>query len=183
MGGEVRECVRCTATTKDGNRCKRRTCKYADMCFQHTELKRGLVVRKSKIRGAGQGLFAAKTFRSDQKITKYGGEVIDGKQFEPSKSTYGVQITNDKVLDGRSTQSGLGRYANDCRAPNKRNRECKGTNARISYNSRTRTASVKVKRGKTIRPGDEVYVAYGRSYWQDIDRARRRAKKQLRRRA
>ena len=89
------------------------------MCFQHTKQKKGLQVKKSKIKNAGLGLYATKDFQNGQKIADYGGVVVSFAQYEKNPSGYGIHLNKKEVLDGKSTQSGLARYANNCRKVNK----------------------------------------------------------------
>ena len=158
-----RDCQQCEALTKSRRRCKRRTCKYSKQCYQHTLINKGLSLGKSKIPNSGLGLYAEKKFKRGDRIASYGGVIVSSSDFKSSDSAYGLQVSNGEVLDSRSTQSGLGRYVNDCRASNKRRRQCKGKNSRLVWNSRSRTASVKAT--KTIQPGTEIYTSYGRGYW------------------
>ena len=76
---------------------------------------------------------------------------------------YGVQLNKREVLDGRSTQSSLGRWANDCRAANKRGKHCGGTNAKFSISSRYKTVTLKAT--EDIAAGSEIFVSYGKEYW------------------
>ena len=67
------------------------------------------------------------------------------------------------VLDGASTQSGIGRYANSCRAADIAKGYCTGNNAKLAVDQRRR--SVNVKSRQAIKAGKEIFVAYGPSYW------------------
>jgi hypothetical protein len=171
----VRECHRCDAKVFGGRRCNRVTCKYAKMCWQHTIQNKGLRLGKSKIPGSGTGLFATKTFKSGETVANYGGTVMDRKAYERTDSEYGIAMNKSLVLDGKSTQSGMGRYANDCRRSNRDAKHCRDTNARLSIaNSRSslkRTggvAKLKVKPRTTIKAGDEIYASYGgKAFWND----------------
>ena len=51
------KCDLCKAKTKDGKPCKNRTCKNFPYCWVHLKSKDKLQVKKSTIKGAGQGLF------------------------------------------------------------------------------------------------------------------------------
>ena len=57
----------------------------------------------------------------------------------------------------------VARYANDCRTINKQAGHCKGNNSRFSHNKKT--GKVWIVATKTIHPGDEIFVSYGRRYW------------------
>ena len=154
------ECTRCKATTKGGSQCSRTTCKYSDMCYQHTKSDKNLEVKKSHIVDAGQGLYATKLFKKGEKITDYRGVVKTSEEYNKKKSGYGIHLNKGSILDASSTQSGLGRYANNCRPSNK---ECKGNNATLVVNNKNKTASLKAT--KSIRMGEEIYVPYGSGYW------------------
>ena len=158
-----RECVQCAAETVAGARCKRTTCKYAKYCFQHTKSKRGVAVRTSAIPNGGQGLFAAKDIPAKAKIVDYGGTVMTAARYNRNRSGYGIALGQGMVLDGKSTQSGLGRYANSCTPADKRAGNCHGNNARLSVNAANSSASVKST--KRIKKGQEIFVAYGKQYW------------------
>jgi len=162
----LRECVQCEAKTKSGRRCKRRTCTTPAMCYQHTDIKDGLRVKKSTIPKAGKGLFATKRFRRGAKIANYTGVIKNRQAYEKDPTHgFGLALNRREVIDARSTQAGIARYANDCRRSNKRARNCKGNNARLSTNTRAKTGSIKAL--KTIKPGSEIFVNYGRDYWRD----------------
>lgn len=158
-----RSCVQCSARKKNGERCSRRTCKYSDKCFQHTKIDTGLQIKSSNINGAGQGLFATKDFKRNEKITSYGGTQVSLDTYRNNPSGYGFLITRNLILDASSTQSGWGRYANNCRNQNKQAGECRGNNAKIVGNTQRRTANIKAT--KNIKAGEEIFVPYSRGYW------------------
>ena len=158
-----RDCSRCTALTKQGTQCSRTTCKYSHMCFQHSKSALGLQVKTSHIPNTGQGLYTTKTIKRGQKVASYGGNVVSQNAYNQNPSGYGIHLNNNQVLDGKSTQSGLGRYANTCKPANKRQGQCKGQNAKLSVNHRNQSASLKAT--KKIKAGEEVYVPYGNNFW------------------
>ena len=157
-----RECVRCSANTTSGARCKRTTCKYAKFCFQHTKSKLGVVVKASGIPNSGQGLYAVKDIPNKSKIVSYGGKIVSAAHYNRHPSGYGIDIGKGRILDGKSTQSGLGRYANACTVADKRHKRCKGNNARLSINN---AGTASVKSTKSIKKGQEIFVSYGKQYW------------------
>ena len=68
------KCLRCTATTKQGTRCKRTTCKYSPFCASH----KAYYAAQSTIPNSGRGIFAAKNLRrvrSRTVCTRAGGLV------------------------------------------------------------------------------------------------------------
>ena len=69
-GQSERECERCTATAKSGNRCRNRTCR-GTVCWQHLKRDSGLRVKQSQIAAAGMGLWTTRRFKPNEKIGKY----------------------------------------------------------------------------------------------------------------
>lgn len=174
-------CVRCEAKTSKGKgrRCKRNTCKYAKFCFQHN--KAPLRIGPSKIRGAGQGLFAKKDFKNKELVTPYNGKMIDRAESDRTDSGYAVEINRNLFVDGRDTQSGFGRWPNDCRSRSKRMKQCKGNNAKLAVDRVRR--KVNVRATKKIKKGDEVYVSYGQHYWNESAALKKKAAKNAKKRA
>ena len=70
------QCTRCIALKKNGAQCTRRTCKYSNMCWQHTKALKGLQIKPSGIRNAGLGLFTSKPFTNNQTIARFGGDIV-----------------------------------------------------------------------------------------------------------
>ncbi len=157
------DCVRCSAQTKSGKRCSRNTCRYYRYCYQHAKSILKLEIKKSNIPESGFGLFTLKPIKKGSVITPYLGKIVSPEIYDVSDSTYGIQLNKKEILDGQSTQSSLGRWSNSCRAGNVRKKQCKGQNAKLSGNSRTKTASVKAN--KNIKAGEEIFVSYGKSFW------------------
>jgi SET domain-containing protein len=155
-------CVKCSATTKTGKRCSRTTCKYFKFCYQHAKSILGLQIKKSTIPNTGQGLFTLKEIKKNEDITEYNGVKMTVEEANrKEESGYALLINKDTVIDGKSTQSCLGRYANMCRSLNKPH--CKGNNARFVINQKTK--KVVLRATKKIKIGEEIFVSYGRSYW------------------
>ncbi len=159
---------RCTATNKNGKRCRNSTLKRYPYCWIHCRSLLGVDIKKSHIPDSGEGLYAFKDFKKGQPIAPYSG---------PIKTTYEIQdeyknglcpycfaIDSMHIVDAKNpADSGMGRYANDCRAANTRASHCSGNNARIYGDRRRHTAQVKAI--KPIKKGDEIYASYGPGYW------------------
>ena len=71
----------------------------------------------------------------------------------------------------------VARYANDCRTINKQSGQCKGNNARLSVNAEARKGWIVAT--KTIHPGDEIFVSYGRRYWTVKSKASKKAEESV----
>lgn len=111
-------CEKCEGMTKTGERCKRITCKFLPMCYQHTKSVYGVEVKKSGIEDAGFGLFACKSFRKDEIICPYRGEILTKKEIDDrygvsseDYSPYAIQMSSDKFMDC-GCRRGIGAYSN-----------------------------------------------------------------------
>ena len=158
-----RDCTRCSAMTLKGKRCRRSTCKYSDQCHQHTIKHKKLQIKTSQIPNSGNGLYTTQDIKKGQVIVPYGGKVITIEEYRESGSTYGIHINKKYILDGASTQSGLGRWANSCTSRNKKSKDCRGNNAKIAINAKNMTANLKATRN--ISSGEEIFLSYGRGFW------------------
>lgn len=116
----------------------------------------------SHIPNSGKGLFTAVPIKKGTIVAKYSGNVVDKDEYEKNDTGYGVELSDGKILDASSTQHELGRYANDCRAMNRRAKHCKGNNA-ILYENRRKKVSVEAT--KNIPANSEIFVSYGATYW------------------
>ena len=157
------DCTRCMAKKANGERCARTTCKYAHMCWQHTRYKKGLYIAPSRLgRRAGMGLFAFKPFTENQFICKYGGKKVKQDVYERSDSVYGVTLENGYVRDASSTQSGLGRWINECRDGD----ECQ-INCKMYYPPHQVGEFVSFYATRAIEKDDELYTTYGELFHQE----------------
>ena len=90
-------CPQCESTTRAGNQCKRKTCRYTPFCASH----KAYYVGQSTIPGAGHGGFAARALRRGETIGNY--------------TVATVRQTEDEFLadnpDGRATHTAkVGEY-------------------------------------------------------------------------
>jgi len=159
------KCGQCTAESESGERCSRRVCTGRKMCWQHTRSKLHLKVDKSKIAGAGKGLFAFRSkkrglspqqlakpvFKKGDKIAKYSGQVISAATLEDRygdyTAPYALQV-GDKIIDA-ALDRGIGSIFNH-KPPSR-------SNAKF-----TNTGKIIAK--KPIKDGSEIYVDYGDEY-------------------
>jgi hypothetical protein len=161
----VRECVRCAAETKNGDRCKRNTCIYSEFCHLHTKILFDLTLKKSKIPGAGKGLYTTVNIPKNKNISQYTGEIKSIEDFNADPSGYAVQIPKNKVVDAVSTQSAIARYANDCRTSNRKAKQCTGTNSKFVVTTRQGITKIWLRATKNIPANSEIYISYGKQYW------------------
>lgn len=191
-----RGCNRCTATTKDGKRCTRETCKYGPMCAQHTQIKKGLLVEESQIKGAGNGLYTLKPINKGEIIERYTGKKHMDDTFHakytgdtPYATSYISKKGKEKVVDAYKTNSTVARYANDACAGKEPYYKCKKNNARLlARNGKPAlVATEKITRQKLKiknykgqlkdRTAAEIYAQYGHTYWKDFKQKGRKNKK------
>jgi hypothetical protein len=184
----VRE--RCHAIGKNGQRCSKKTLRGI-YCFIHHRSLEHIKIAPSTIPNAGLGLFAVAPtkippadgieFHRGDKIVPYNGDVIVVNRNDEADAgdNYALQIKQHPLtlISARRTNTGSGRYANAKRGGAAFN------NAQLRFNNRAMSnVPLKDKEGyleatKDIKPGDEITVVYGRSFWssvasQDRERAR-----------
>ena len=138
-----------------------------------------LVVKPSGISGAGQGLFTLEKIKKNQKIVEYTGVVKTIEEFEAKPSWYGFTIPGDRIIDAHSTDSGIGRYANDCRKHNKEAGECSGINSRFVVNTSGGKTTVWITATKNIASNEEIFIPYGAGYWRDSSRVKEKKKTKI----
>jgi hypothetical protein len=161
----IKECVRCSGVTRKGTRCKNMTCIYPEFCAVHTRALQDLVLKPSKIKDGGKGLFTTRDIAKNERISQYTGKIVTQKDYDKEPSYYGVAIPKGMILDAASTQSGIARYANDCRSKNKKAGECTGNNTKFSMHTRAGKTYVWLTATKKIPKGSEINIGYGRGYW------------------
>ena len=124
-----------------------------------------LEIKKSKIPKAGKGLFAKAVFKRGEPILEYTGEQITWAQCKKRNEAldgvgaYYFYVSESKCIDALYCLDSMARYANDAagfvRIPGVRN------------NSRFEIIKGKpyIVASRTINPGDEIFVSYGKAYW------------------
>ena len=132
----IRGCTRCGASTRRGTRCKLRTCLYSEFCHAHTKQLFDLALRASHIQNSGKGLFTLKAIPNNANIANYTGDGKSLEEYNANPSDYAVAISRGRLIDAASTQSAIGRYANDCRNVNRQAGQCNGPNSRFVINNR-----------------------------------------------
>ena len=132
-------------------------------------LEKQLLIKRSKIPGAGKGLFTKKFIPKGTRIIEYKGkittwkEVLSGDEF----NGYVYYVTRNHVIDAMARKNSLGRYANDARGLSK----IKG----IVNNTRYVEDGKKVfmEAVKNIPEKTEILVSYGKKYWEVINENRK----------
>lgn len=132
-------------------------------------LEKQLVIKRSKIPGAGKGLFTKQFIPKGTRIIEYKGRittwknVLEGENF----NGYVYYITRNHVIDAMSRLKSLGRYANDARGLSK----IKGLSNNTKYVEEGK--KVFMEAVKDIPARTEILVAYGKEYWEVINENRK----------
>jgi uncharacterized protein len=137
----------------------------ASKLFTNKDQDESLYIDKSTLPGAGKGLFTKKTIKKDEIICYFSGELIDEEEAEIRdvgiRGHYFVQLASGKILDTYHASS-FGKWVNDAKDKRKNNGKIYTTlSGKRAYISAT----------KTIQPGSEIFVDYGKQYWADIKQA------------
>lgn len=126
-------------------------------------LEKHLVIKRSKIPGAGKGLFTKQFIEKGTRIVQYKGtrtvwKVIQQQEF----NGYVYYIKRNLVIDARNYTKTFGRYANDANGISKLKK--------LSNNSRYVEDGQKVfiEAVKDINAGEEILVSYGKEYWDTV---------------
>jgi uncharacterized protein len=127
-------------------------------------LSRQLFVRRSNIPQGGKGLFTKKNIRKGERIVEYKGKMVTWKEVNHrnGRNGYIYYINRNNVLDAYTYKKSLGRYANDARGIGR----VKGITNNSIYNSEG--LKVYIEAIKDIPAGSEIFVGYGKEYWDAI---------------
>ncbi len=127
-------------------------------------LDKSLVVKKSKIPGAGDGLYTTVFIPKGTRITEYTGKICTWKEVnhDEGRNGYIYYVKRYHVIDARFHEKTLARYANDAQGLIK----IKGINNNCEYNIDGLRVFIDAK--KDISAGSEILVDYGREYWSVI---------------
>ncbi|MCE3282081.1 MAG: nuclear protein [Chitinophagaceae bacterium] len=124
-------------------------------------LEKHLYVKKSRLPGAGKGLFTKVFIPKGTLIVEYKGNITTWEKASSEKrfNGYIYYINKNHVIDARPVKTALARYANDARGLKK----IEG----VSNNSKyvEDNGRVYIESFRNIEPGGEIYVGYGKEYW------------------
>jgi SET domain-containing protein len=135
-------------------------------------LEKYLLIKQSKIPGAGKGLFTTIDIKRGTFIVEYKGSIKTWKEIQQDKSfnAYVYYINSNCVIDSKPFKQYLGRYANDANGIAK----LKGVRNNSTYEASNN--KVFIKSIKDITAGEEILVSYGKEYW-DVIRYNNRLEK------
>jgi hypothetical protein len=120
-----------------------------------------LIVKRSKLPGAGMGLFAKTDFKKGERITEYKGRLCWWREVkhQDGANTYLMRVSRTRAIDAQPMINTFGRYANDARGA----RRVAGIRNNSEYVSDGNRCFIEAKRA--IGKGEEILVGYGREFW------------------
>ena len=129
-----------------------------------TFLEKQLVVRRSKLPAAGKGLFTRKSITKGSRIVEYKGKITTWKDVKHDEGSNGYifYVKRYHVIDARFHSNALARYANDANGLQK----VKGLRNNSEYE--VEGLRVFIDAVSDIPAGGEIFVAYGKEYWEVI---------------
>ena len=131
-----------------------------------------LIIKKSRLPGAGKGLYTTKSIRKESKIIEYRGEIIGYNEYRKltrnEQDQYLFFVRMQLCIDAMHTPQYKARYANDA-AGITRLKGVKNNSDYIIFGDKCFIVA-----SRDIKAGEEIFVNYTKSYW---DYMRKRMKK------
>lgn len=125
-----------------------------------------LLVKRSRIPGAGKGLFTTKAIKKDTQIIEYRGETIGWKDYnervKQNKDGYLFYFNRNHCVDAYNTPQYKARYANDAMGITR----VKGLRNNSHYEIDGDKCFIVAARD--IKAGEEIFCDYTRDYWKVI---------------
>ena len=127
-------------------------------------VKPSLIIKKSRLKNAGKGLFTNSFIPKGYRIVEYIGKLSSWKDADHrgGKNVYIYYINRNHVIDAYTYKKAFARYANDAVGISK----VKGIRNNAQYEKES--LKVFIRATRDIQPGEEIYVGYGKEYWDVI---------------
>jgi len=127
-------------------------------------LEKQLYLKRSLLPGAGKGLFTKADIPKGTLIVEYKGRIYTWNEInhEDGYNAYLYYINSKHVIDAKPYKKALARYANDARGWTR----VKGLRNNAEYVEKNKRCYIKSTR--KISKGEEIFVGYGREYWQTM---------------
>ncbi|MBS1635798.1 MAG: SET domain-containing protein [Bacteroidetes bacterium] len=131
-----------------------------------------LIVKKSKLPGAGKGLYTTKAIRKEAKVIEYRGEIIGYEEYRRrarrEEDHYLFYLRRDLCIDAMYTKQYKARYANDA-AGITRVKGLRNNSDYVIFGDKCFIVA-----SRDIKAGEEIFVNYTNHYWKAM---RKRMKK------
>lgn len=128
-------------------------------------LEKHLYVRKSRLPGAGKGLFTKVDIKKGTRIVEYKGEIMTWRDVERMpdwRNGYVFYFNLKYVIDAWQTKKSVAHFANDAAGIVR----VKGLRNNSEYTTEGKRCYITASRD--IPKGSEILVEYGKEYWQAI---------------
>lgn len=142
-------------------------------------LEKQLVVKRSTIPNSGKGLFTKKAIPKGTRIVEYKGKKTTWKDVDHDngRNGYIYYINRNNVIDAQPYPKALARYANDANGIVR----IKGITNNAQYVNDD--MKVYIEATKDITAGAEIFVKYGKEYWDTIKTNRKLEEKEQKQKA
>lgn len=122
-----------------------------------------LFVDKSSIPAAGNGLFTSRNIEKGELIIEYTGDVTTWEEVRHDANNLYIYFVNDNyVINAKEHPEAVARYANDAH----------GLTRVSGLHNNSRFVNIEgrifIKAAKHIKAGSEIFVDYGKSYWDTL---------------
>lgn len=120
-----------------------------------------LQVKTSTLPNAGRGLFTKKFIPKGSLVTEYRGKITTWKDadHDDGRNPYIFYVTRNHVINAKEEENAFAKYANDARGYKK----VPGLNNNGIYIIKGKRVFLQAL--KDINPKEEIFVAYGKEYW------------------
>ena len=128
-------------------------------------LEKHLYIRRSLLPKAGKGLFTSVLIPKGTRIVEYKGEILTWKEAEAmadDRNGYVFYIFSKYVIDAWATRQHVARYANDAKGLTR----IKGLSTNAEYKVHKKRCFITAI--KDIPADTEIFVEYGKEYWDAI---------------
>ena len=133
----------------------------------NTEIKK-LFVDSSTMPSAGKGLFTSENIKKGELIIEYTGEVTNWEEVRhDADNVYIYFVNEDYVINAKNDPDAIARYANDARGLT-RIKDVHNNSKFVKVEGR-----IFIKASKLIKAGEEIFVDYGKDYWDTVKKKTR----------
>jgi hypothetical protein len=124
-------------------------------------LEKQLIIKKSGLPKAGKGLFTSKMIPRGTRIVEYKGVIKTWKEItgNPTFNGYVFYVNKNHVIDAKNYKKGMAQLANDAKGLSR----VEGVLNNCKYEEDNE--KVYIVSTKNIPAGAEIFVGYGKEYW------------------
>ncbi len=138
-------------------------------------LEKFLYLKKSKLRGAGKGLFTRVDIPKRTRIVEYKGRLQAWKDVkdEDGYNHYLFKLNSRAAVNALNYKKTFGRYANDARG------FVRVEGLRNNSEYETKGNKVYIDAVRNIKKNEEIFVEYGGNFWALLRKIEREKRKKL----